>query len=640
MSDASPRKVLFVHLMGFLESMMDFGVKFEDAIKEFLDNAVDSGAENIWILFQKIHKEGGLRVLIADDGCGIPLKFIDENNEECDGIPWVMAFGNRGISTVIADGNKKLIGKFGLGLSTSIARLARKDGNAWIWSRRKEDEEWRSCFFDFKDIESYRHPDTEDNGYLPNERTDVQPPIFPFGDKGTILVIDIPKERQERYRLGSMQNFVLKFAGQTYRHHLADGLTIKVSEDKSGNFSSASHKIATISDPLCLLPDSKEVKKLGFAEEYEVEPIIFDGSNGWPEFKEKNGSYSRIEIRISRIRKHLAEKILFEDVTFAGTVAERGKKRSKILNEYRISQRGQGFSLLREGREITASRSFRLYSKSGYYNYMHGEIDFTTGIDELFTVQANKSRFDISGDLFDLLRETIEPILNKVRDDHNKDVDLGLKLKEEIESNPSDEAIRRVAGRLPMPPNLTDDVIKQANNIRQAKLDAAMEKVKSDINVPLENAKVNLAKAKDRGDEERELIHTSEVAALKERLSQLTEALEKKWNSRQPARIREAPMNHGMVYDVIPEIDEADIVVNTATDFHKLIYNTIRDDKRLKASTDLMLKSLGYAEFIDLQLQPELSGNWEDARREISLRLHQFVDAMPKETVPEEGGEL
>jgi len=53
-----------------------------------------------------------------------------------------------------------------------------------------------------------------------------------------------------------------------------------------------------------------------------------------------------------------------------------------------------------------------------------------------------------------------------------------------------------------------------------------------------------------------------------------------------------------------------------------------------------MLKSLGYAEFIDLQLQPELSGNWEDARREISLRLHQFVDAMPKETVPEEGGDL
>ena len=75
----SPRKVLFVHLMGFLESMMDFGITFEDAIKEFLDNSVDSGATT-FELFQNLN-DSDLRILVADDGCGIPLHFEGEDGE-------------------------------------------------------------------------------------------------------------------------------------------------------------------------------------------------------------------------------------------------------------------------------------------------------------------------------------------------------------------------------------------------------------------------------------------------------------------------------------------------------------------------------------------------------------------------------
>jgi len=636
MSNETPRRVLFVHLMGFLESMMDFGIKFEDAIKEFLDNAVDSGAENIWVLFQKRPDDGGLRILVADDGCGIPLKFTDETNQECDGIPWVMAFGNRGISTVLADGQRRTIGKFGLGLSTSIASLARKDGQAWIWTRRSEDESWRSCYFDFKDIEAYLHPETGENGYLPNESTDIHPPLVPLGDKGTILIIDIPKHRQERLRLGSMQNHVLKFAGQTYRHHLSDGLTIKVSEDKTGNFSSASHKYASISDPLCLLPGSKEVEKLGMADEYDVKSMIFDGSNGWPEYKEGDGSHSRIDIRISRIRKPLAMKILFEGVTFSGSGPKRQKERSKILNQYRIGERGQGFSLLRDKREITSARNFRLYTKYSGYNYMHGEINFTPGLDDIFTVQANKSKFDIAGSLLDDIRDIIEPVLDKVRRDHDADVELGLKLNEEIDVNPADEAIRRVAGRLPIPPGLGKDEVNNANEIRKIKFTDALEELKKDIMQPLEKIEAKLELAREVGDENTELIHAAEVHALKERLALMTEALQKKWETRQPARVREASLNHGMVYEVLPEIDEADIVINMATEFHRRVYDPIRKVRRLRASVDLMLKTLGYAEFIDLQVRPEYSGDWEDARREISLRLHQFIDAMPKEMDTEE----
>ena len=70
---------------------------------------------------------------------------------------------------------------------------------------------------------------------------------------------------------------------------------------------------------------------------------------------------------------------------------------------------------------------------------MHGEIDFSVGLDEIFTIQANKSRFDITGELHDLLREVIEPT-NRVKKINDSDVKLGLKLAEEINANPADEA--------------------------------------------------------------------------------------------------------------------------------------------------------------------------------------------------------
>ena len=74
-----------------------------------------------------------------------------------------------------------------------------------------------------------------------------------------------------------------------------------------------------------------------------------------------------------------------------------------------------------------------------------------------------------------------------------------------------------------------------------------------------------------------------------------------------------------MVYEVNPEIDEANIVLNTANDFHKRLYSQVIHDRRLKASTDLMLKSFGYAEFMDLRIRPEFEGKWEMRGENIQL---------------------
>ena len=106
------KRVDFVDFKGFLESSRNMGLSFDDGVRELIDNSIDSGARNIRIMFENTDK-GGIKVTVEDDGSGIPLTFENEDGEIKYGIPFVMAFGNKGIFDVIADGTDKKIGKFG-----------------------------------------------------------------------------------------------------------------------------------------------------------------------------------------------------------------------------------------------------------------------------------------------------------------------------------------------------------------------------------------------------------------------------------------------------------------------------------------------------------------------------------------------
>jgi len=83
--------------------------------------------------------------------------------------------------------------------------------------------------------------------------------------------------------------------------------------------------------------------------------------------------------------------------------------------------------------------------------------------------------------------------------------------------------------------------------------------------------------------------------------------------------------------------DEAHITVNTGTAFWDRVYNEVRSQSHLRNMIDLMLSSLGYAEFIDGKTRPERGPFWRRVREEVSLHTEQFVKVMPSST--DEGGE-
>ena len=79
------------------------------------------------------------------------------------------------------------------------------------------------------------------------------------------------------------------------------------------------------------------------------------------------------------------------------------------------------------------------------------EIHFPNELDHLFGIQQNKSRFDLDGNLSDIVREIVRDILEQVQRDVNDAAKESTKLRASIGATPVEEDIKKVAPRLPTP---------------------------------------------------------------------------------------------------------------------------------------------------------------------------------------------
>ena len=606
------KRVEFVDFQGFLDGALEMGMGFDDGVREIFDNSIDADAENILLQFIKL-EDGGIRVIIEDDGKGIPLTFVDDDGVEKYGIPFIMAFGN-GTADVLADGRKHRIGKFGYGLSQTITCLAHIDGYAEVWTKRPEDAEWRTCSYSYKQL-------VAEEFMLPPETTHPMPPMFPQVDHGTIVVIDIPDPEVDR--VGAVMNRFLGFIGRTYRKHLAAGLRVMVMSDP-GPGGKKVNKRVRIKDPLCITPRSEEVDKFGPAVIYDPITITFDGNNGFPACTNPlTGEFSQVRITLTRMRAPVVADCLHEELQGLDV---RGRQRR--LNRWGVGDRGQGFSLVREGRELASAQTFGIYTKSGYFNYMHGEFEIDSGLDQVFKVRTNKSKFSISPKLRNLLRDEVESTLLQIGKDHEKDD----RLESEIEALESGETEaerlgREAAAHLPRPP-LDEAALAVANQLREEARVVEEERAKQKIEPSIEEARQNLKQAQEDSDFAAADAAEASIRRLQDRLDRWVERIGRRFASRAPARIHRAALDDGSAYSMQDRGDEARIIVNTEAQFYPKVYGLLERDPQLRTVVDLMLMSLGYAEFIHCKEEPHEKDTWIEARREVSAHLHAFVRAM------------
>jgi len=100
---------------------------------------------------------------------------------------------------------------------------------------------------------------------------------------------------------------------------------------------------------------------------------------------------------------------------------------------YNLSQSTQGFSIIRNGREITFNQRLDLWTKHPQYNKLRGEIYFTDALDEPMGVNVDKSKIDITEETLLQIKEAIGSIIDKVVKDLRLEMEQRKRKKEEEE---------------------------------------------------------------------------------------------------------------------------------------------------------------------------------------------------------------
>ena len=100
-------RVKMVNSRGALESLRHIGITLEEGITELVDNSIDAGSQTIAICFNEL-EDGQVRMIIADDGVGIPESFSDSSVTQT--VQHVLYLRK------IHKGRARPIGKYGFGL--------------------------------------------------------------------------------------------------------------------------------------------------------------------------------------------------------------------------------------------------------------------------------------------------------------------------------------------------------------------------------------------------------------------------------------------------------------------------------------------------------------------------------------------
>jgi len=587
----------FINANNFLKSARDMGIGVEEGVYEILDNSFDAGAENIWIQIDKKDNDN-FQFIFIDDGMGIPKEHIDADGEKHQGIPYVLTYGGR----IPNPYKPEPIGKFGFGLSQTASCLSSRTE---VYTKTADDEQWRYSYYDFDELLN------ADELLLPEE-TERQPPWIELPDTGTIVVMK-NVDQSDYVQANAIMSMLLKNLGRVYRIFLANDCSISISQGKK-------EKMVMISDPLVEMKGSLEYQNLGGESlDYGEVVIKFDSKNPLGEIIDPvTEKPAECAIRFRRLGIETVRSALELPLVGAGETV------SKTLNKWNINPKGQGFSILRNGREIRSSETLRLFTKGSHYNYFRAHIAFSSALDDLFNVKTNKSQFHVDSELRELLMEHTSDTIEQINTDSRNERNMLNKRKSQ-HVIPIAEVITAEVGHMLVKPRISDEERQKGEEEVKQKVAQLIDQTKQ-INAALvKDAQSALQVAKQSKNQVAVAAAETEFKVVQERAKKTVATIEKRFAFDSNCRKFTGVVGSGGLFEISAHGDNAWITINTATEFYSRVYSLAEKDKDLEGLLDLMIFSIAWSEHVD---SPDKKVDWEHIRREISEHVEMFVSSM------------
>ena len=449
--------------------------------------------------------------------------------------------------------------------------------------------------------------------------TERQPPWLNLPDTGTIVVME-NVDRADYVRGDAIVAMLLKNLGRVYRMFLAYGTNISISHGKT-------EKTVRINDPLVVLEASEEVQHLGGpSRDYGEIVLTFDKANPMGEIIDsQTGEPAECAFVFRRLS--------VETVRTALKLPLVGSVDTKVMGKWNINARGQGFSVLRNGREIRNGETLGVFTTHPEYNFFRGQVAFSEALDGLFNVKTNKSRFSINNDFRKYLIDTIGEKVDQIKADYKEELS-NLNAKKERPVVPIAEIIAADVKHMLPKPRLTDKAREAGKKAEQAVVQALIKKVEDEQASKIAKAQSLVKMAENSGD-------TSAIATAKLNLKVTADAAAKAITSVMErfafdsnCRKFADAIGTGGLFEIKAHGDHAHVIINTETEFYNRVYSLAEKDADLESMLDLMIFSIAWSEHVDA---PEQKHNWEHIRREISAQAEIFVGSMADLV---EGGEV
>lgn len=373
-----------------LESLRYENYDFLHGLGELVDNSVEGGAHNIWVMHktedttlttgnQKKPKtyEVVSEIAVVDDGEGMPLSVLRK----------ALVLGESGPRRSKALG----IGRFGVGMTLGSLALARRID---VYSRSQKDGSFYHTYLDLDSVKAGQQK------RIPTPEVATPPAEYAEQVKnssGTIVILtkcdrlQYSQTNQDRptssdYHLDGLPHWL----GRTYRKFIANGVNLWV--DKTKVF---------LHDPLYLLG-----------------PTVWDAKGkGDPKAKDLGTSYIELELPAQPGKTaKVAIRMTLLPIEFREKRFHGGKG---IAAERRVDE-NDGVSILRADREVLYDKVPYLYP--GVYErgreidrHWGCEISFPPELDQYFTVRYIKRGAEPVSFLRKEIRKIVEPTIATLR---------------------------------------------------------------------------------------------------------------------------------------------------------------------------------------------------------------------------------